>query len=59
MNAQDLIARVSDLVARHGNLEVVFDSEFVISEIGSIELLDEPAFNVSPVIIIYPPPSKN
>ena len=58
MTALDLIARVSDLVAQHGDLDVLFNCDFVISEIGSIEFLDEPAFDNLPVIIIYPPAMK-
>jgi hypothetical protein len=55
MTALDLIARVSDLVAQHGDLEVVFDCDFVITEIGSVELLGDPAFSDAPVFVIYPP----
>jgi hypothetical protein len=53
-----LASRLSDLIALHGDLEIVFDCDAILTELASVELFSGP-FPDLPVFIIYPPPPRS
>jgi hypothetical protein len=55
MSASELVSLLSDLIAKHGDLQIVFDCDSVLTDLASVEVLSGP-FPELPVFVIYPPP---
>ena len=52
MKASQLAAAISDLIARHGDLEIYFDCDSVLTELASVGALGAPYID-PPAFVIY------
>jgi hypothetical protein len=54
VKASELVVAITDCIAKYGDLEIVFDCDSFLTELASVELLNE-AYCDPPVLVIYAP----
>lgn len=52
MRASGLVSELTNLIAIHGDLHIMYDCDSILSESVSIAVLDEPYLS-EPVFVIY------
>jgi hypothetical protein len=57
MKASELVSKVSELIAKHGDLEIFYECGAVLDELGTIEVRSEPYLG-RPILVIFPSSSS-
>lgn len=59
LKASELLTQLSELVARHGDLEILYECDNVPMALASVGVFDDRDESLPPVFIIYPPSDED